>query len=450
MNILNDLYEKKLAENEGKLRFWEDYLKSLKALDFSQFSDKLTVPILVPVGSRIFFRGYLKHTNEVTVALGADYFTKCSLQQGEILRQHRIKDAESKLDIFKKEKEYLESQISFNRENVFGDVGQEIIELHTEEEDRAWREKHRQRVREYYQRKDKKEETQSNEIPDEVLWNRLDELELQEELENELSKLGNSEEMEEMIENNKHNKDGKENDENSNKNNMQFSNLTEGKKENDFFQLDSKPTQQLDLLQQILDKQNELENKLAELKNRDRISSKTEGDLMSRLDELEQLDELEDEMNRLDDILHEDTDKVEEDDSKINIKMKRGVSFADEDESETLELTFKHSEIEPCIKPYNPEIGIMKPSDIYAVYSHLFTETTSILRKSKYETSVTEPTIAQEKKVIPTVVPQNINTESRLIVVKDIKEKEVEMENAVDTVITRPISIFKKRRQQKS
>ncbi|CAG4950468.1 unnamed protein product [Parnassius apollo] len=449
MNILNDIYEKKLTENEGKLRFWEDYLKSLKALDFSQFSDKLAVPILVPVGSRIFFRGYLKHTNEVTVALGADYFTKCSLQQGEILRQHRIKDAESKLDTFQKEKEYIESQISFNRDNVFGNVGQEIIELHTEEEDRAWREKHRQKVREYYQKKEKKEETQINEIPDEVLWNRLEELELQEELYNELSKLGNSEEMEVMIENNKYNKDEKENNEKCKKNSLYFSNLAEVNKDNGFVQLHSKPTEKLDLLQQVLDKQNELENKLTELKNRDRNSSKTESDLMSRLDELEQLDELEDEMDRLDDILHEENDEAEEGD-KSNLKMKRGVSFADEDESETLELTFKHTEIEPCNKPYNPEIGIMKPSDIYTAYSHLFTETTSILRKTKYESSVTEPNIGQEKKVSPTVIAQNINTESRIIVVKDVKEKEVDMENSVDTVKTRPISIFKKRRQQKS
>lgn len=79
------------AENEKNFRFWENYLQSLKNLDFSVYSDKLTVPTLVPIGSRILFRGELKHTSEVTVALGADYFAKCSLKQAEILRQHRIK-----------------------------------------------------------------------------------------------------------------------------------------------------------------------------------------------------------------------------------------------------------------------------------------------------------------------------------------------------------------------
>lgn len=80
-----------VAENERNLRFWEDYLKSLKELDFKTYSDKLTLPVLVPIGSRILFRGELKHTNEVMVSIGADYFAKCTLSQAEILRQHRIK-----------------------------------------------------------------------------------------------------------------------------------------------------------------------------------------------------------------------------------------------------------------------------------------------------------------------------------------------------------------------
>lgn len=80
-----------VAENEKNLRFWEEYANSLNLLDFSVFSEKLTVPALVPIGNRIFFRGQLKHTNEVTVSLGADYFVKCSLKQAEILKQHRLK-----------------------------------------------------------------------------------------------------------------------------------------------------------------------------------------------------------------------------------------------------------------------------------------------------------------------------------------------------------------------
>lgn len=54
----------------------------------------------------------------------------------------------------------------------------------------------------------------------------------------------------------------------------------------------------LELLQKVLDKQNELEEKLVELKNKERSDSKTEQDLLKKLDEMEELEDLEDEMDR--------------------------------------------------------------------------------------------------------------------------------------------------------
>lgn len=80
----------KLEQNERSIRFWDNYIQNLKSVDLTTFSDKLKVPVLVPIGGRMFFRGELIHTNEVTVSLGADYFVKCSLKQAEILRQHRL------------------------------------------------------------------------------------------------------------------------------------------------------------------------------------------------------------------------------------------------------------------------------------------------------------------------------------------------------------------------
>lgn len=80
-----------MHENGEQIRFWEDYLKALNDVQFKSYSDKLKVPVLVPIGNRILFRGELKHTNEVTASLGQGYFAKCSTEQAEILRQHRIK-----------------------------------------------------------------------------------------------------------------------------------------------------------------------------------------------------------------------------------------------------------------------------------------------------------------------------------------------------------------------
>lgn len=148
---------------------------------------------------------------------------------------------------------------------------------------------------------------------------------------------------------------------------------------------------------------------------------------------------------RLDSVLYED----EEEEFETQKEIKRSVSFADEDESETLELIFKHSEIQPNMESYNPENGITKPSDIYTAYSHLFTETTPILRRSKYEPSKSEPKMSQNNKMEFEILSSNIHTTNKTIMVKDISEKTVIKEPVSNCNESRPISIFKKRRQQK-
>uniref|UniRef100_A0A2A4JMK5 Unconventional prefoldin RPB5 interactor n=1 Tax=Heliothis virescens TaxID=7102 RepID=A0A2A4JMK5_HELVI len=453
MDILSEVYYKTAAENERNVRFWENYLQSLKNLDFSEYSDKFKVPILVPIGSRILFRGELKHTNEVTVALGADYFVKCSLKQAEVLRQHRIKDAQSKLDIFQKEKDYLENQMSFTKKNVFENQGKEIIEYYSEEDDKAWRLKHRENVRHYKQTKGKEERNEAKDITDDELWERLEELELQEELENELNIEDNTPDFTKI-------KQDKDNslllDENLSrtKPEEQYEKTIPEKSEREMkakrvtFQESEtvEESSKVDILQHIMDRQNELEEKLHELKNRERAQTKSENDLMSRLDELEQLDELEDEMNRLEDIIdNEDVEEGEEDSNKTGPqKLQRRVSFVDEDDSETLELTFKHSPVEPHHEPYDPTKGIQKPSDIYEAHSNLFGNgTTSILKKSKYET-VSEPKVKKEMTV---QFDKQDSEEHETIVVKDVVEKEKQPEPVLLSQ-ARPTSLFKKKRMQ--
>lgn len=200
--------------------------------------------------------------------------------------------------MFKKGQEYLQNQLSFRKDTIFDNAGQEIVEVYSEEEDKEWRLKHRENLRNYM--KSKKEKKDSEDVTDEELWNRLEELELQEELENEL----------------------KDNPPHNNKppdstlqQDVCIPNLTVEYQEVSKKVLDKdipkeemsittetaiRPAQtsKLNLLQQVIDRQNELGEKLQELKHKERNRSKTENDLMSRLDELEQLDELEDEMDR--------------------------------------------------------------------------------------------------------------------------------------------------------
>ncbi|CAH0724514.1 unnamed protein product, partial [Brenthis ino] len=441
MNILDNIYKNSLLQNENYIKFWEEYLQNLNALDLNMYSEKLTVPVLVPIGNRILFRGAIKHTNEVMVSLGADYFTKCSVKQAEVLRQHRIKDAKMKLESYVKEKEYLESQISFNKENVHGTSGQDIIEMVSEEEDKAWREQHRERVRQYHLSKNKETDSSKEDMTDEDLWIRLEELELQEELENEMDGIEDKVNIDEsdsssydsfiITEDDVSNISKEEIKQNNIQNEAQITHNVH------------KQTSKLDLLQQVIDRQKMLAAKLTQLKNIERVQSKTEKDLMSKLDKMDQLEELEDEMDRLDDILEEEDDDdsaptISEDNS---VKIKRNVSFADNSDTETLEINFKHSSIEPCNESYNSEKGIVKPSDIYEAYSNFFTnETTSILKKSKYgHTNLTNEINSDNLKTSfknhpdDTKVPlenDNMNV-SRSIVINDVVEKNDENDTKV-------------------
>ncbi|CAH0592141.1 unnamed protein product [Chrysodeixis includens] len=464
MDLLSELYYKSAAENEKNLRFWENYLQNLKSLDFSVYSDKLKVPTLVPIGSRILFRGEIKHTNEVTVALGADYFVKCSIKQAEILRQHRIKDAQSKLDIYIKEKEYLENQMTFTKKSFQDNQGKEIIEYYSEEDDKQWRQQHRENVRKYKQNKNKEEtvEPQDNNVTDEELWERLEELELQEELENELTgnDIFDNLTLTKIKESNQANRqftvkeeDTKAKPETEQEKTDPEKPIPESKKKEKNVSFNV-PTTKLGLLQQVIDKQNELEEKLYELKNKERTVSKNESDLMARLDELEQLDELEDEMDRLDDIIeNEDTDD-EEEDASIRTKatpLERRVSFVDEDDSETIEITFDHSSVEPNNEAYDPKKGIKKPSDVYEAHSNLISRPTSILKKSKYEPVINKPETSvleispPEKKAVQFDVQESV--EQKTIVVKDVVEKVKPDDYKLETS-ARPTSLFKKKRMQ--
>ncbi|KOB65765.1 Unconventional prefoldin RPB5 interactor [Operophtera brumata] len=450
MSFINSLYQKSVADNQRNLHFWEDYLNNLRALNFSVYADKLKVPIIVPIGSRVFFRGELKHTNEVTVALGADYFVKCSLTQAEVLRQHRIK-----------EKEYLENQISLTQHQLLEKEGQEILEVFTEDEDKAWRQKHKENVRKYKQGTSKEKEKPKEDITDEELWNRLEELELEEELENELldnyNEISDKRKDNSFLVNEEQTKNDNEISDDIQHKNYDSTATIEDKMNilnNKAADTNEATKSKNDLLQQVLDKQNQLEEKLLELKNRDRQPSKTEKDLMLRLEEMEQLDELEDEMDRLDDdILETDSDDDETIVKTTPTILKKSISFADEveDTSETVDITFKHSEVEPSRDPYDPEKGILKPSDIYEAHSqNLNSKPISILKKTKYDSNISEDVLTREQVNINLSVDSSeieLYPVKETIVVKDVIENLIDNQIKID-IDVRPTSLFKKRRMQ--
>lgn len=147
-------------------------------------------------------------------------------------------------------------------------------------------------MKKYNQSEDKKQEVASqDEITDDELWLRLEELELQEELENEYENTKTEENEPESDDNSFDSFIIKEDDVSNTQTDVE-------KTEAYIVRTIPKQTSKIGLIQQVIDRQKMLESKLNEMKNRERTQTKTEEDLLSRLDEIEQLDEVEDEMNR--------------------------------------------------------------------------------------------------------------------------------------------------------
>lgn len=160
-------------------------------------------------------------------------------------------------------------------------------------------------MRLYKQNKNANKDNETD-IADEELWNRLEELELQEELQNELNSLAEDTQslddpsnpqpyiLDEKLVTNA----GPEKAEDK----LESKTKTTVKKRVTFTDIEedrsSQISSKLDLLQKVLQKQHEIEKQLQELKAKERSQSQNESDLIKKLDETEQLEELEDEMDR--------------------------------------------------------------------------------------------------------------------------------------------------------
>lgn len=324
-------------------------------------------------------------------------------------------------------------------------------------------------------------------MPDAELWERLEELELEEELENEL--LDNYNEIvdkrkentylqkEEALLRNCLKEKNDQNPKEQPKDNCKINNPQEnvdGKinvKEESETKLNDNiktPTEtvrneisETDLLKSLLFKQMQFEAKIFELNHKETGKSTTEQELIAQLDEMEQLDELEDEIERLDDILEtedvETEDSIEDEDKSASNKIKKSICFADQDDGETLEITFSHTNTKPKTDSFDPKKGIRMPSDLYEAFSQLFdNKTTSILKKPKYrpEEEQAKPSVKQNKQVMfkeSTQTLESLEPEEtpvdRAIVINDVVEK-VGVNQHMIKGGARPTSLFKKKRMQ--
>ena len=183
---VQDQHRSCLASNHQKaknlLEQKLDYEALFKRLE--HITDKSYYNVMVPFGgSKAFFEGQVEHTNEIMVLLGDNWFVERSAKEAREICQRRIDRCQSMIDDLAKESKLYQSWLQ--EESKFSPDGtQEIIEEYDEEKENDWRVAHRERV---------KAEKLANLdehgfVDDEDLWQRLDELELEEELEAHLEK----------------------------------------------------------------------------------------------------------------------------------------------------------------------------------------------------------------------------------------------------------------------
>ena len=129
--------------------------------------NKTRYPIQVPFGSTLpgqppllLMRGYIKHTNEVLVLLGDNWFVERSAKESADIIDRRIKRTKTLIDKFNEEKKQHEEWVKFVE--TITDEQQNLVEIkedYDEEVEKKWREEHRRRVKESKQ-KSKQSQTQ--------------------------------------------------------------------------------------------------------------------------------------------------------------------------------------------------------------------------------------------------------------------------------------------------
>ncbi|XP_041047340.1 unconventional prefoldin RPB5 interactor 1 isoform X1 [Carcharodon carcharias] len=215
---LREEHGKVVSSCKEKIQHWVKVQNDYEALQnrLKTLPDKVSYDVMVPFGPLAFMPGQLIHTNEVTVLLGDNWFAKCSAKQAIGLVEHRKKHVQKALDDLHKVMNNFESRVEFTEMAKLGKEG--IVEIHEEiqNEDLEIKDlksegKHRKAHKPKENPKPKEVfvaeledgdgggDCKSSILTEEELWARLDELEQQEEMQDEIDRLsdtadGNSEE----------------------------------------------------------------------------------------------------------------------------------------------------------------------------------------------------------------------------------------------------------------
>lgn len=222
-------HAKVVSSCKEKIQHWVKVQSDYEALQerLKTLPDKLCYDVMVPLGPLALMPGQLIHTNEVTVLLGDNWFAKCSAKEAARLVDHRKKHVQEALDDLHKVMNNFESRIRFTDWEKRVNEKEDIIEIHEEIENedvetkdlisdgclkhagvagkhrRAHTPKENCKPKEIFvadlEVGDGGGDCKSELLSQKELWDRLDELEKQEEMQDEIDRLahalnGNSEE----------------------------------------------------------------------------------------------------------------------------------------------------------------------------------------------------------------------------------------------------------------
>ncbi|XP_050779044.1 unconventional prefoldin RPB5 interactor 1 isoform X1 [Gopherus flavomarginatus] len=184
---------------QEKIQHWRKVENDYEALQerLNTLPDKLSYDIMVPFGPLAFMPGKLVHTNEVTVLLGDNWFSKCSAKQAIGLVEHRKKHVRKALEDLQKVMKNFESRIEFTEDlQKMNDAAGDIVDIREEAENDGTETKGKHRTAHKPHSKPKVSDVfevhfQENGMDtkftgysqsEEELWARLEELERREEM----------------------------------------------------------------------------------------------------------------------------------------------------------------------------------------------------------------------------------------------------------------------------
>ncbi|KAM9510292.1 unconventional prefoldin RPB5 interactor-like isoform 2-T2 [Guaruba guarouba] len=134
---LRQEYEKVVTSCQEKIQHWKKVESDYEALQdrLHTLPNKLSYDIMVPFGPLAFMPGKLVHSNEVTVLLGDNWFSKCSAKQAVELVEHRKKYVRKVLDDLQKVMKNFESRAEFTDLQKMSDAAGNFVDIREEIED---------------------------------------------------------------------------------------------------------------------------------------------------------------------------------------------------------------------------------------------------------------------------------------------------------------------------